>query len=117
MDPRTGKHHTAYETRWTTVHLGISYDRTYSPEDATVCQLYGAHKYPRSHAQAMAPGPAVNRSEPFKSSVLEVSDGSGDTRRVGPFEIHPDEALRLALSNIRSAEYRSADAHIKELTG
>jgi hypothetical protein len=60
--------------------------------ECTRVQVYASYKYPRAQVQRLRPGRAVEQAGEFTRSTLTSS--SGDTRRVGPFHMKPDTALR-----------------------
>lgn len=63
------------------------------PDCAAGRQVYGAYKYPRAQMHQLRPGPAVAGAGPLTPQVL-TSPADGATRRVGPFEMKPQVALR-----------------------
>ena len=56
-------------------------------------QVYGAYKYPRAQMHQLRPGAAVAQAGPMTPQTL-TSPADGATRRVGPFEMKPQVALR-----------------------
>ena len=58
-------------------------------------QVYGAYKYPRAQMHQLRPGAAVAQAGPMTPQTL-TSPADGATRRVGPFEMKPQVALRCA---------------------
>ena len=62
-------------------------------------QVYGAYKYPRAQMHQLRPGAAVAQAGPMTPQTL-TSPADGATRRVGPFEMKPQVALRCAASAI-----------------
>lgn len=58
-------------------------------------QVYGAYKYPRAQMHQLRPGAAVAQAGAMTPQTL-TSPADGATRRVGPFEMKPQVALRCA---------------------
>jgi len=56
-------------------------------------QVYASYKYPRRQIDQLRPGATISLARPFESSMVD-SDFDGSTRRVGPFQMKPDVALR-----------------------
>ena len=71
------------------------------PDCAADRQVYGAYKYPRAQMHQLRPGPAVAAAGPLTPQVL-TSPADGATRRVGPFEMKPQVALRCGPPSVPS---------------
>lgn len=56
-------------------------------------QVYASYKYPRAEVQRLRPGRTVTQATEFTPRML-TSAATGETRRVGPFHMKPDTALR-----------------------
>ncbi len=59
-------------------------------------QVYASYKYPRLEVQQLRPGRVVTQATEFTPRML-TSAATGETCRVGPFDMKPNIALRCHL--------------------
>lgn len=86
-----------------------SFTRDYHPLGHPKLQVYASHRYRRGLVQSIATGPALENSVPFTPSIIE------DTiRRIDPFTIYPNTALRFAKNYIQSNEETLANNFLCE---
>ncbi|CAL8462316.1 g1849 [Coccomyxa elongata] len=110
-NPQTRRYEQQLRTTWHQVSMHQTWQRSYSATEEGM-QVYASYKYPRSEVQQLRPGRVVTQATEFTPRML-TSAATGETRRVGPFDMKPNIALRFVTDWMRQQETEAAEGLVR----
>ncbi|KAG1046859.1 hypothetical protein G6F43_010672 [Rhizopus delemar] len=109
-NPATKRNESRWDTDWAWVPTKHQFTRDYHPLGHHKLQIYASHRYRRGLVESITTGPALESAVPFTPSLVD-----SEFRRIDPFTIYPNTALRFAKNYIQSTEETFADEYLRKV--